>query len=65
MRTQPGALRVSVFDRFHRVPGTESPGTGLGLAIVKQVADLHGATLELAEGLDGGGLTVRVSLAAV
>jgi two-component system OmpR family sensor kinase len=61
----PPEERQRVFDRFHRVPGTESPGTGLGLAIVKQVAGLHGATLELADGLDGGGLTVRVSMAAV
>jgi two-component system OmpR family sensor kinase len=60
----PPEERQRVFDRFHRVPGTEAPGTGLGLAIVKQVAGLHGATLELAEGLDGGGLTVRVALAA-
>lgn len=56
--------RQRVFDRFHRVAGTEAPGSGLGLAIVKQVAGLHGAKLELAEGLDGGGLTVRVSMKA-
>jgi two-component system OmpR family sensor kinase len=60
----PPEERQRVFDRFHRVAGTEVPGSGLGLAIVKQVAGLHGATLELAEGLDGGGLTVRVSMAA-
>ena len=65
--TGPGIApeeRQRVFDRFYRVTGTEVPGSGLGLAIVKEVASLHGATLELAEGLDGGGLTVRVSLPA-
>ena len=65
--TGPGIApeeRQRVFDRFYRVTGTEVPGSGLGLAIVKEVASLHGATLELAEGLDGGGLTVRVAMAA-
>jgi two-component system, OmpR family, sensor kinase len=65
--TGPGIApeeRQRVFDRFYRVTGTEVPGSGLGLAIVKEVASLHGATLELAEGLEGGGLTVRVAMAA-
>jgi two-component system OmpR family sensor kinase len=60
----PPDERQRVFDRFYRVTGSEAPGTGLGLAIVKQVAGLHGAALELADGLDGGGLTVRVAMAA-
>jgi two-component system, OmpR family, sensor kinase len=38
---------VHVFDRFYRVPGTGEGGSGLGLAIAKQIADAHGARLEL------------------
>jgi len=50
-----------VFDRFYRRPGTSQPGSGLGLAIVKAVADAHGATVQLSEGLDGRGLGVTVT----
>jgi len=56
----PAAERARVFDRFYRVAGTDVPGSGLGLAIVKQVADLHRARVELADGLAGRGLTARV-----
>jgi two-component system OmpR family sensor kinase len=56
----PAAERARVFDRFYRVAGTDAPGSGLGLALVKQVADLHHARVELADGLDGRGLTARV-----
>lgn len=42
-----------VFDRFHRVPGTGVSGSGLGLAIVRQVAERHGATVNL-QNLQGG-----------
>ena len=45
--------RERVFDRFFRVPDQAQPGSGLGLAIVKSVADRHGATVELADGLEG------------
>ena len=40
-----------------RVP----PGSGLGLAIVKAIADAHGATVTLADGAGGRGLSVTVS----
>jgi signal transduction histidine kinase len=56
-------LRARVFDRFYRAPGQDQPGSGLGLAIAKSVADRHGASLELADGLDARGLTVRLRLA--
>jgi len=36
-----------LFERFYRVPGTTAPGSGLGLALVKEVAELHGATIEV------------------
>jgi len=55
------AERARVFDRFYRHPGTVPPGSGLGLAIVKAIADAHGATLTLADGAGGRGLSVAVS----
>ena len=57
----PPEDRERVFDRFYRRAGTEPPGSGLGLAIVKAIADAHGATLTLADGPGGKGLTVTVS----
>lgn len=36
-----------LFERFYRVPGTKAKGTGLGLALVKEVADWHGASIEV------------------
>lgn len=63
------AERERVFDRFHRgdaarVAG-DTRGSGLGLAIVKRIADRHRARVELAAGLDGSGLLVRVVFPAV
>jgi two-component system OmpR family sensor kinase len=60
----PADERARVFDRFYRVPGTDAPGSGLGLAIARQVATLHHGRIELADGLDGRGLTARVVLPA-
>ncbi len=69
----PLAERERVFDRFFRGTashGTEgaTQGTGLGLAIVREVAQRHGASILLLDGLpapDGmRGLTVRLSFAA-
>jgi two-component system OmpR family sensor kinase len=54
----PAEERPRVFDRFYRVAGTDAPGSGLGLAIARQVADLHHGRVELADGLDGKGVTV-------
>ena len=60
----PPAERGRIFDRFYRVAGTGVQGSGLGLAIVKRVADLHHATIVLAEGAGGRGLAVCVSFPA-
>jgi signal transduction histidine kinase len=56
----PAADRARVFDRFFRLPGSRAEGSGLGLAIVRQVADAHGAAIELGEGAGGKGLRVTV-----
>nr|WP_321462790.1 ATP-binding protein [uncultured Cohaesibacter sp.] len=42
----------------------DTSGFGLGLAIARKAAEMHGATLELAD-TDGGGLTVEVRFALV
>ena len=54
------AERSRVFDRFYRLPGSSAEGSGLGLAIVRQVADAHGAKIDLGERADGKGLRVTV-----
>ena len=55
----PEAERVRVFDRFYRLPGSQTMGSGLGLAIVSRVAEAHGARVELLD-REGGGLRARV-----
>lgn len=65
--------RARAFDRFYRAAeladeGNFPIGAGLGLAIAKEVAERHGATIELDDGLPnanlGKGLTVRVRFSA-
>lgn len=43
-----------VFQKFYRLPGTESSGMGLGLALVKTIADLHEAKIEVNNRAEGG-----------
>ncbi|KAF3996354.1 sensor histidine kinase [Glaciimonas immobilis] len=52
-----------VFDRFYRVPSTQSQfhGSGLGLAIVRQIADAHHATVALHN--HGAGLSASIRFA--
>ncbi len=57
--------RDRVFDRFYRGANVDAPGSGLGLSIVRQIADLHGARMEIADGLDGRGTTFRMRLPAL
>jgi two-component system OmpR family sensor kinase len=53
--------RPRVFERFVRLPGTDTPGSGLGLSIVKSIADLHQAQVRLETAPERNGLRVRVS----
>jgi signal transduction histidine kinase len=65
----PPHERSEVFRRFYRLAGQSIEGSGLGLSIVARIAQLHGATVELADGQakarGSKGLTVRVKFAAV
>lgn len=56
----PESERERVFERFYRTLGQTVHGSGLGLAIVREIADSHGATVELAAGAGGAGTTVTV-----
>ena len=56
----PVAEREKVFRRFYRLEASRTtPGSGLGLALVKAVAELHGASVELADNGPGLRVTVR------
>jgi len=59
-RSIPVQERDRVFQRFHRLLGTQEDGSGLGLAIVSEIATLHGARITLEEDTDGVGNTFSV-----
>ncbi len=54
----------NLFNRFHRVRGTESrthEGTGIGLALVQELAKLHGGTVAVVSAVGRGTtFTVRI-----
>ena len=56
----PVRERKRIFERFHRLLGTQEDGSGLGLAIVSEIATLHGARITLEEDVDGVGNTFSV-----
>lgn len=56
----PVEERQRVFDRFYRIAGNTLPGTGLGLSIVKNIADQHGASIDLQENPSGKGLQISI-----
>jgi two-component system sensor histidine kinase TctE len=53
--------REAVFERFYRVLGSEAVGSGLGLAIVREIADLHGASIQLKPGPSGKGTLAQIT----
>lgn len=57
----PPERRERVFDRFYRIEGSAEQGCGLGLSIVSRIAEIYGASINLADGLDPGGLAVTVT----
>jgi two-component system OmpR family sensor kinase len=56
----PPSERERVFDRFYRLPGSETSGSGIGLALVRSIARHHGAEVRLLDATEGGGLRVEV-----
>ena len=61
----PVQERERVLRRFHRLDASRStPGSGLGLSLASAIAELHGATLELADNRPGLIVAVRFPLQA-
>lgn len=58
----PSTERERIFERFYRAVGNESTGSGLGLSIVRSIAELHGGSVEIRNGLPGTGVLFAVSL---
>jgi two-component system, OmpR family, sensor histidine kinase QseC len=56
--------RQRIFNRFYRPAGTGGRGSGIGLSLVSRIAQMHGATIQVADGLEGRGLTVSVRFPA-
>ena len=57
----PVDQRTLIFERFRRLDNESTEGSGLGLAIVKEIAQRHGAAIEVSEGDGGVGTRVTVS----
>jgi two-component system OmpR family sensor kinase len=60
----PVEERERVFDRFYRGRDASGNGSGLGLAIVREIADRHGARIDVGDGLSGRGVTIRLRFPA-
>ena len=60
----PDAERQRIFDRFYRVPGTAGRGSGIGLSLVARIAELHGARLDVGDGLDARGFGITLVFVA-
>jgi len=52
--------REKVFERFHRVIGSQQEGSGLGLAIVMEIAQIHHAEVSLTESQKGKGVCISI-----
>ena len=57
----PPAERERVLERFYRAPGTPGTGSGLGLSIVREIAQAHGASLDIGAGPEGRGCRVGLT----
>ena len=57
----PAAERTRIFERFRRLDNESTEGSGLGLAIVNEIAQRHGASIEVVDGNGGRGTKVLVS----
>jgi len=61
----PVEERERIFERFHRISGNQAQGSGLGLAIANQVAQRHGATVEVETGKNGIGTIFSIKFPAI
>jgi two-component system, OmpR family, sensor histidine kinase TctE len=60
----PPGERTRIFERFRRLDNESTEGSGLGLAIVSEIAQRHGATVDVRDGPGGRGTSVVVSFPA-
>ncbi|HEX6691927.1 MAG TPA: ATP-binding protein [Burkholderiales bacterium] len=61
----PPGLRERIFESYYRIPGSGGAGSGLGLSIVKEIAEAHGARVEVHDGPGGRGTRIVVRFAAL
>jgi two-component system, OmpR family, sensor histidine kinase KdpD len=61
----PPADLERVFEKFYRIPGSNSAGTGLGLSICKGLVEAHGGTITAENRPTHGGarFTIRLPIA--
>lgn len=52
----PADQQALVFNRFFRAKPNQTKGSGLGLSICKEVAELHGTSILVCEGIGGQGV---------
>jgi two-component system, OmpR family, sensor histidine kinase TctE len=57
----PRDARERAFERFSRPDRQSTEGSGLGLAIVSEIAQRHGASVDLGEGPGGRGARVAIA----
>jgi two-component system sensor histidine kinase TctE len=56
----PESEREHIFERFRRLDNESTEGSGLGLSIVREIAQRHGATVELTDGPERSGTRIGV-----
>jgi two-component system sensor histidine kinase TctE len=57
----PIGERTRIFERFRRLDNESTEGSGLGLAIVSEIAQRHGARVDVSDGPGGKGTLVSVA----
>ncbi|RZS41963.1 two-component system OmpR family sensor kinase/two-component system sensor histidine kinase QseC [Limnobacter thiooxidans] len=61
----PADQRALIFNRFFRARPNQTKGSGLGLSICKEVAELHGTSIVVCEGIGGQGVGFAFELEGV